>query len=55
MSKRALQVGGVTALAAVGYYMYQAGGDPKAAEKRFEGTSLNINSIDTMARLLIPS
>ncbi|KAK3054562.1 hypothetical protein LTR09_004291 [Extremus antarcticus] len=36
MSKRALQVGGVTALAAVGYYMYQAGGDPKAAEKRFE-------------------
>lgn len=55
MSNRVLQVGGVTALAAVGYYMYQAGGDPKAAEKRFEGTALNTNPMDTMAHLLIPS
>jgi hypothetical protein len=37
MSNRALQVGGVTVLAGIGYYMYQAGGDPKAAQKRIEG------------------
>jgi uncharacterized membrane protein YebE (DUF533 family) len=38
MSNRVIQIGGVAALAGVGYYMYQAGGDPKAAQKRAEGT-----------------
>lgn len=28
---------GLTAAAGVGYYLYSAGGSPKAAEKRFEG------------------
>lgn len=39
MSGRAWQVGGVALLGGVGYYMYQAGGDPKAAQKRAEGMS----------------
>lgn len=38
MSQRALQVGGVALVGGVGYYMYKAGGDPKAAQKRAEGT-----------------
>ena len=37
MSGRALQVGGVAALGIAGYYLYNAGGDPKAAQKRAEG------------------
>lgn len=39
MSNRALQVGGLAVLGGVGYYMYKAGGDPKAAQKHAEGTS----------------
>jgi len=38
MSNRALYVAAPIA-AGVGYYFYQAGGDPKAAQKRMEGTS----------------
>jgi hypothetical protein len=34
---RALKVGGTVAAVGAGYYFYQAGGDPKAAQKRFEG------------------
>ena len=37
MSQRALQVGGLAVLGGVGYYFYQAGGDPKAAQKKAEG------------------
>ena len=37
MSGRALQAGGVLAAAGAAYYLYQAGGNPKAAEKKFEG------------------
>jgi hypothetical protein len=37
MSNRALQVGGLAVLGGVGYYLYAAGGDPKAAQKRAEG------------------
>lgn len=33
---RLLYIGGPIA-AAAGYYFYQAGGDPKAAQKRLEG------------------
>jgi hypothetical protein len=28
---------GLTAAGGVGYYLYSAGGNPKAAEKKFEG------------------
>lgn len=34
---RALKIGGAAAAVGAGYYFYQAGGDPKAAQKRFEG------------------
>ena len=30
---------GVAAAGGVGYYLYNAGGSPKAAEKQFEGMS----------------
>jgi hypothetical protein len=30
---------GLTAAGGVGYYLYTAGGNPKVAEKQFEGTS----------------
>lgn len=38
MSQRAVTIGGGALLAGVGYYLYAAGGDPKVAEKKFEGT-----------------
>jgi len=38
MSNRALQFGGLAVAGGIGYYMYRAGGDPKTAEKKFEGT-----------------
>lgn len=31
---------GAAALGSVGYYLYQAGGQPKVAEKKFESRSL---------------
>jgi len=31
---------GLTAAAGVGYYLFQAGGNPTVAEKKFEGESL---------------
>jgi hypothetical protein len=34
---RAVKIGGTVAALGAGYYFYQAGGDPKAAQKRFEG------------------
>ena len=37
MSKRFLTAGALALAGGAGYYMYQAGGDPKAAEKRAEG------------------
>jgi len=39
MSGRALQFGGVALAGGVGYYLYNAGGDPTAAKKRAEGES----------------
>lgn len=36
MSNRALTYGAGLVAVAGGYYLYQAGGSPKAAEKRFE-------------------
>jgi hypothetical protein len=37
MSKRGLTVVGLAAAGGAGYYLYKAGGDPKVAEKNFEG------------------
>lgn len=34
---------GLTAAGGVGYYLYNAGGSPKAAEKQFEGTLILCN------------
>ncbi|MDI1485234.1 MAG: hypothetical protein OHK93_000371 [Ramalina farinacea] len=36
MSRRALTFGGIAAAGGVGYYFYQAGGDPKVARKEAE-------------------
>ena len=38
MSGRVWQVGGVAAVGGIGYYLYSAGGNPKLAEKKMEGT-----------------
>lgn len=35
---RALKLAGVVGAAGAGYYIYQAGGSPKVAEKQFEST-----------------
>lgn len=38
---------GLAAAGGVGYYFYQAGGDPKVAEKKFEGeveAAINLGS-----------
>jgi hypothetical protein len=37
MSRRALTIGGLVVAGGVGYYLYSAGGDPKVAQKNFEG------------------
>jgi hypothetical protein len=36
-SNRAFTLLGVAAAGGVGYYLYNAGGDPKVAQKKFEG------------------
>ena len=36
-SQRAFTLLGVAAAGGVGYYLYNAGGDPKAAQKKMEG------------------
>jgi hypothetical protein len=38
MSRRGLTIGGLAVAGGVGYYLYSAGGDPKVAQKKFEGT-----------------
>lgn len=40
MSRRGLTIGGLVVAGGVGYYLYGAGGDPKVAQKQFEGISL---------------
>jgi len=37
MPRRALTIGGLVVAGAAGYYLYHAGGDPKVAQKNFEG------------------
>ena len=37
MSRRGVTVLGLAAAGGVGYYLYNAGGDPKVAEKNFKG------------------
>lgn len=39
MSKRIVQLGGITVVGAGAYYLYNAGGDPKLAQKKIERTS----------------
>merc|ERR1712227_164762 len=39
---RALKIGGGIAAVGAGYYFYQAGGDPKAAQKRFEADAAKL-------------
>ncbi|KAF2009149.1 hypothetical protein BU24DRAFT_428671 [Aaosphaeria arxii CBS 175.79] len=36
MAGRFVKIGGIAAAAGAGYYLYNAGGDPKLAEKKFE-------------------
>ena len=42
MSRRAVTVLGLGAAAGAGYYLYTAGGDPKAAQKHAEGMRLSV-------------
>ena len=44
MSRRALTIGGLVVAGAAGYYLYTAGGDPKVAQKNFEGMELGVPS-----------
>jgi hypothetical protein len=37
MSRRVLTIGGLVIVGGAGYYLYSAGGDPKVAQKNFEG------------------
>lgn len=37
MSRRGLTILGLAAAGGAGYYLYSAGGDPKVAQKNFEG------------------
>ena len=43
MSNRVVTFGGAALLAGAGYYFYQAGGDPKVAQKKAEGQSTSIS------------
>ena len=45
MSSRPLLLGGLVVAGAAGYYLYNAGGDPKVAEKQFESMYLFIIAI----------
>lgn len=45
---------GATAVAGVGYYLYAAGGNPKIAEKKFEGGLTRSYSLDAQTTLLTP-
>lgn len=50
MSRRLVTGVGLVAAGGVGYYFYQAGGDPKVAQKKAEGNSL-IATVDTVQLL----
>jgi hypothetical protein len=38
MSRRGVTIVGLAAAGGVGYYLYTAGGDPKVAQKNFQGS-----------------
>jgi len=40
MSRRALTIGGLIVAGGAGYYLYSAGGDPRLAQKNFEGRAV---------------
>ncbi|EME46676.1 hypothetical protein DOTSEDRAFT_70624 [Dothistroma septosporum NZE10] len=43
MSNRVVTIGGGALLAGVGYYFYQAGGDPKVAQKKAEADAAKLS------------
>jgi hypothetical protein len=45
---------GLVAAGGVGYYLYNAGGSPKVAEKKFESTSLLRCSLQNSTRVSVP-
>ncbi|KIV82326.1 hypothetical protein PV11_04445 [Exophiala sideris] len=44
MSNRGLQVAGLALAGGVGYYLYNAGGDPKVAEKKMEADAHRLSA-----------
>ncbi|KXS94549.1 hypothetical protein AC578_7494 [Pseudocercospora eumusae] len=44
MSKRVVTFGGAALVAGAGYYFYQAGGDPKVAQKKAEADAAKISN-----------
>lgn len=42
MSRRGITILGLAAAGGIGYYLYNAGGDPKVAQKQFEGANFPI-------------
>ena len=54
MSNRALQIGGLAVAGGVGYYLYNAGGDPKVAEKKMEGQDALFTTIVTSTNMMQP-
>ncbi|KAF1825446.1 uncharacterized protein K489DRAFT_157708 [Dissoconium aciculare CBS 342.82] len=54
MSNRLTTWLGLGAAGAVGYYFYQAGGDPKLAEKKFEGTHPS-HDLSSLRNPLLPN
>ncbi|KIX06796.1 uncharacterized protein Z518_04772 [Rhinocladiella mackenziei CBS 650.93] len=44
MSRRGLTIAGLAVAGGVGYYLYIAGGDPKAARKQFEADASKLSS-----------
>lgn len=46
MVNKGVQAAGVAAVGAAGYYLYTAGGNPKVAEKQFEGRCCHLSIPD---------
>lgn len=44
MVKQSTAALGLAAIGGVGYYLYSAGGNPKVAEKQFEGIPRSLHS-----------
>lgn len=57
MSARFWQITGLAAAGGIGYYLYNAGGDPKLAQKKAEGKALLHSSrhLSSAANMLVPA